>query len=141
MSGGLRRPGLLRCGVSINFCTERLEVMGNLTSVRSELEELDRWPDSLALAGLEQLFLVQRFGDVDWVDTCPRHNTAETSGDYDSVGACGFAAACVGQELLSAFVRHEIDRSANCVASEVEAVSGIKTRDSTLAYQTTGCVQ
>ena len=117
MSGGLRRQGLLRCGVSINFCTKRLEVMGNLTSVRSELEEFDRWPDSLALAGLEQLFLVQRFGDVDRVDAGPGNDATQTSSDNNSVGACGFATACVGQELFGAFVRHEIDRGADSVAS------------------------
>ena len=115
--------------------------MGNLTSVRSELEELDRGPNSLALAGLEQLFLVQRFGDIDWVDAGPRNNATQTSSDNDSVGARGFATACVGQELLGAFVRHEVDRCANGIASQVQAVSGVEARYSTLTDQTASCVQ
>lgn len=112
------------------------EIRGKHTSIGAESEELDRRPYGHSVrSGREQRLLVERLRDVNRVDTSPGYYPAETSGDHDGVRARRLTAASVGEELLGAFVGHEVDRRADGVAQQVQAVAGVETRDATLLDQ------
>jgi hypothetical protein len=44
---------------------------------------------------------------------CPTNEPTHTAGNYDSKGMCGRCTACVGEDLLYAFVGDEVDAGAD----------------------------
>lgn len=115
------------------------------TTIRPGAEEVNLRPLGHSRPRRKQGLLIQRLRHVDGVDlakvsqveawklrkkssthACPAHYTTHASRHHDGVRAGRTPAARIRHELLRAFVRHEVDRCADGVAQEMQAIAGVE---------------